>query len=1010
MNKLILSLLLSSIWFQGISQNRYFHRVNQSDGLSNLINAHLSYTPDGTLWFSSRDGINQYLGDKVKTYRPPKYLDPNITSGAYQDKDGRIWFSSNNALNWINPHSDSVNFWQLSADKLSYHYLIHLEKGQYSWLSAYNHLYRIDLLQTPFQVDTLHEYSTAQAYPILTKSGTVRGLVRTLDDFGRGLEIISYAEGHSKPQIDTFFVERENDTKDAPLFIKGIYPETPRSIWLASNKGLLHLNPDIGSTDTINHHTGGYSGVVPGPDSSQLFLFTAYNSLVSFDLDTEAFGSPKQLINIEGTLQSFPEIFTFIIDPDNNLWLSAFNNGIFHTNLNNNKFRQLIPSKDLLDFDRKTIKNIAEADADHIYFSVYREGIFLLFRKEDNRWDLKKITFPNLPDQAVGDIYKGRGGKFWITTPASIWRWKPADKRLELFLQTKAYPYGLAELAEDHLLLLDQGGVYLCDSKTEIPAQSCLPMGNNFAQLYYEPTVKIAFAMSNNNRLIAFSPEQNCQILGTYQDVGFVNSTSASNTTDTIWLASSNGLFAFSTRNYQIQKVEDQTGWLNRSLISIVEDNTAGLWVGAYNGLLYYSPSSDSSQYFSASDGLYNEIFRENLALKTTNENILFGGNRGITALRPSAFELNRRAPLIYLNSCSAGDLALSESEFQKQNKLKIPYKNHDLNFQFSVIEYAEPQNNQFEAFLIKNGRDTLFHSRYTEFEIPELSEGNYQMHGYAYNGDQIRTNKPHTVHFTILPPWYRTWWARLLGFLAIAAVFYIWYRYRIRQVKKRETFKRKEAEFKQKEAEYKQLVAETETAVLRLQMNPHFLFNSMNSINRYILERDIDSASNYLDQFARLMRLMLELSAQPLITITEEIEFLELYLGTESRRLAQPLTYAFDISPEIDPEDVLLPTMILQPFVENAIWHGLSPKKTAGKITIRFSEEAGRLHCTVSDNGVGRAYHQKKTKTGPPSRAIEITRRRLELLETQFKADTRIQLEDTHPGTRVNILLPIIE
>lgn len=253
---------------------------------------------------------------------------------------------------------------------------------------------------------------------------------------------------------------------------------------------------------------------------------------------------------------------------------------------------------------------------------------------------------------------------------------------------------------------------------------------------------------------------------------------------------------------------------------------------------------------------------------------------------------------------------------------------------------------------------------------------------------------------------------------MAGLGLIYTYYRYRIAQIRKEETFKRKEAEFLQKEAEYKQLVAETETAVLRLQMNPHFIFNSMNSINSYILKKDVNTASDYLNRFARLMRMILKFAAKPLIAVSDEIELLELYLETEAMRFEKKFSYDFELKNDLDPDEFMIPTMILQPFVENAIWHGISGMQNGeGLIKICFWQENESLFASVADNGIGRAASREisqKAKTHE-SKALSITEHRLQLLEKKNGMEASFEVHDlldpdqNPAGTKIVLQVPLL-
>jgi LytS/YehU family sensor histidine kinase len=275
---------------------------------------------------------------------------------------------------------------------------------------------------------------------------------------------------------------------------------------------------------------------------------------------------------------------------------------------------------------------------------------------------------------------------------------------------------------------------------------------------------------------------------------------------------------------------------------------------------------------------------------------------------------------------------------------------------------------------------------------------GNYTLTYNTSNSDGVWfDDRERKLEITILSPWWKRWWAYLLYILIASGILYYYYRFRIAQIKKKEAFKRKEAEFLQKEAEYKQLVAETETAILRLQMNPHFIFNSMNSISSYILQKDIETANNYLLRFAKLMRMILNFAEKPLIAVSEEMELLEQYLKTETMRFEKKFKYSFEVAEEFDPDEFLIPTMILQPFVENAIWHGMANKlEGEGKILIKFWIENDSLNCSVQDNGIGRSAANKKLRSNDhKSKAISITHRRLEMIQPKDGIHASLEIKD---------------
>ncbi len=220
--------------------------------------------------------------------------------------------------------------------------------------------------------------------------------------------------------------------------------------------------------------------------------------------------------------------------------------------------------------------------------------------------------------------------------------------------------------------------------------------------------------------------------------------------------------------------------------------------------------------------------------------------------------------------------------------------------------------------------------------------------------------------------------------------------------------------------SEYKQQVAELEVKSLRSQMNPHFIFNSLNSIRNYIIQNEPHIASNYLSQFATLMRKILDASQQSFIYIDDEIEMLKLYLDLELMRFSQRFNYVIDLNEDIENANYKIPSMVLQPFIENAIWHGLLNKEEGvGELKIKFIEfenDTTQIVCEITDNGIGRkksAEHKNSLKQHK-SKGLEITKERLIRLSHGHIKEP-IEFVDLYDesgnacGTRVFIHLPIM-
>ncbi|WP_291127727.1 tetratricopeptide repeat-containing sensor histidine kinase [Flavobacterium sp. UBA7682] len=240
---------------------------------------------------------------------------------------------------------------------------------------------------------------------------------------------------------------------------------------------------------------------------------------------------------------------------------------------------------------------------------------------------------------------------------------------------------------------------------------------------------------------------------------------------------------------------------------------------------------------------------------------------------------------------------------------------------------------------------------------------------------------------------------AAIFGLLLFGMAFLIYNRI---QLKKNLTLQKELAEYEQK--------------ALHLQMNPHFVFNCLGSISSFIVQNGTDSAIKYLSKFSKLMRLTLEYSKETLIPIDKEIESLQNYLELEQLRFNNKFTFSIFKSDAIE-DDMALPPLLLQPFVENAIIHGVIPKKEKGSISVRFTIEKDSLFCTVEDNGIGFSESKAQKEhsvVAHKSMALDITKKRLEMIESTTKQKTEFKIEEVKnnpeeiSGTKVTLHLPI--
>ncbi|MEO8066346.1 MAG: histidine kinase [Flavobacteriales bacterium] len=260
----------------------------------------------------------------------------------------------------------------------------------------------------------------------------------------------------------------------------------------------------------------------------------------------------------------------------------------------------------------------------------------------------------------------------------------------------------------------------------------------------------------------------------------------------------------------------------------------------------------------------------------------------------------------------------------------------------------------------------------------------------------------------TITPPWWRQLWFRALVALLIAAVVVLVFRLRLNRVRAME--ERKSAN--------ERAMNELKLRALRAQMDPHFVFNCLNSIDSYILSNDPAKASHYLGRFAKLIRLILQHSDTVTVPLEREVEMLRYYLELEALRFHTPFTFVLKVDPLLNGEGVQLPTMLVQPYVENAIWHGLQHKEAPGRVEVVFRLSGDHLECTVEDDGIGREASRaiNAGRIGVHrSMGMRVSADRLRLLHAQKQRTAEVTVHDLHDrtgaplGTRVVITFPLV-
>ena len=350
-------------------------------------------------------------------------------------------------------------------------------------------------------------------------------------------------------------------------------------------------------------------------------------------------------------------------------------------------------------------------------------------------------------------------------------------------------------------------------------------------------------------------------------------------------------------------------------------------------------------------------------------------------------------------------------------SRIMLPYHQNALTLSFSALEFQFPERVRYTYKLDGVDRDwNLADNTNRAISYAGLSPGKYQFRLRAKLQGNPGDGGERVITFVILPPFWKTWWFLSLSGVSAMALLIWFISKKVKRIKEKE---KEKALQEQMLLEVQRNVAQAKLQSMKLQMNPHFLFNSLNSIEQMILTGDADSATLYLAKFSKLLRIVLTQSEKEYVSLREELLTLELYIDLEGMRFKDNFHYEITCEGGIDQTEVKIPTLLIQPFVENAIWHGLLPKEGLRKISVHFSEDDEHtVQCEIEDNGVGRSTSQatehrfvrEHLHTG---KGIHVTEQRINLFNQRYDGKSRLQIIDLKDergaarGTKVVITFP---
>jgi ligand-binding sensor domain-containing protein len=405
--------------------------------------------------------------------------------------------------------------------------------------------------------------------------------------------------------------------------------------------------------------------------------------------------------------------------------------------------------------------------------------------------------------------------------------------------------------------------------------------------------------------------------------------------------------------------INNKTGLPSNFVTSLVLDNHSNLWAGTSSGLvkISYSLSADKFTYTAKSYSTINGLIDNAI-----NDIALYQGklwlatNFGVCSFKESELQSSSKAPQMNIESVLLNDSVL---ELAANATVISPYHKNNFKIKYAGISSGS-LNNILYRYRMTGLDENWSTTGNVQLQYPSLPPGKYTFEIAALNqqGNASATQK---VFITITPAFYQTLWFKTAAviFIALLLVFIVMARLSVwrKNHELKESLlssENRRLSLEKEEINMQMKLLELEQKALRLHMNPHFIFNAINAINGFYASGEAETGKKYIGKLSQLLRMLLDFSSQKFISVRQEVELLTNYFLLNQLRFQNKFDFEIDVDKRINPDRIAIPPMIIQPFVENALIHGIAPLKTKGEIYVRLSVENGYLKCEIRDNGIG--------------------------------------------------------
>ncbi len=415
---------------------------------------------------------------------------------------------------------------------------------------------------------------------------------------------------------------------------------------------------------------------------------------------------------------------------------------------------------------------------------------------------------------------------------------------------------------------------------------------------------------------------------------------------------------------------------LNTTICNYVAFNTKGeIWMATNKGIsrVYLTADGqaiDTIYNFDRSDGLIDKQV-EYICLR--GKEVWLGTRKGLMVINELDNLSNTTLPGIYV---SRKTMNYSQTIDSSQHLFK--YHQNTFTFYIDNLSFKKYREVSF-LYRLKGGDKKFKVSNSHKIEYQNLPHGSYTLELMGINNNGVRTPVKSVYSFEIEEPFWQTWWFITLEILMAIALVWLIISLRVQKIKRNE----------KRQTQLNKRLSELQLTSLRARINPHFIFNAINGVQRYVLQKEKFETYTYLTKFSQLMRLILSNANRERLSLREELESIELYVEIEQLRFDDKFEFSCLVDPNLDQGELTIPSMIIQPFIENAIWHGIMPlpEDKKGRIELELKEKGDELHIRIQDNGIGRSASSKlKKDVQHQSLGLQLTAERLELIDRNIK------------------------